>query len=84
MLVSLVENKLEAVECKKSDSPTITMQKQTSDLIADSFNQNIHVPRPNSDQLKKCWESLKARAKTRAASYRRWDSATILDYEPNL
>lgn len=76
VLLSLVEDQIGTLESKKSDSRSIVVKKKTLDMIADQFNKNSEITRRSSDQLKKCWENMKSRAKTDVATEKRERRAT--------
>lgn len=76
ILLALVSAQVSIVESKKTDSRTIVTKKITWDSITEEFNKNPEINRRTSDQLKKCWENLKSRAKTDIATEKRERRAT--------
>ena len=76
VLLEFVNSQISIVESKKSDSRSIYAKKIAWDSIAEEFNKNPDVTRRTSDQLKKCWENMKSRAKTDVALEKRERRAT--------
>ncbi|XP_062938339.1 myb/SANT-like DNA-binding domain-containing protein 3 isoform X3 [Cynocephalus volans] len=71
ILLALVEKYKYVLECKKSDARTIALKQRTWQALAHEYNSQPSVSLRDFKQLKKCWESIKARTKKIMAHERR-------------
>ena len=71
VLLSLVQEKAEILESKKSDGRTVDCKKRAWEEVASNFNSCGEVNNGSSQQLKKCWENIKSWAKKDLADEKR-------------
>ena len=76
LLLNLVHRDQKIVENKKTDAVTTQQKSEGWERISLEFNSTPGVSKRNGEQLKKCWNNFKQRARKEKAAKWRYASGT--------